>query len=91
MFSIALKNTMTQNQVEEERVYLTYNSILLFIPEGSQDRNFNRAGTWRQELMQGPRRGDACWFALPAFLFNPELPVQGWYHPPWARSSPLDH
>jgi hypothetical protein len=26
----------------------------LFIIKGSQDRNSNRAGTWRQELMQRP-------------------------------------
>jgi hypothetical protein len=38
---------MTKSQVVEERVYLGYTYILLFIIEGSQDRNSNRAGTWR--------------------------------------------
>ena len=47
---------MTQKQVGEERVYLAYTSTSLFIIEVSQDRNFNRAGTWRQELMQKPWR-----------------------------------
>jgi hypothetical protein len=43
---------MTKMQVEEERVYSVYTSALLFITRGSQDRNLNRAGFWRQELMQ---------------------------------------
>jgi hypothetical protein len=45
---------MTEKQVGEERVNSAYTSILLFIIEGSQDRNSNRAGTWRQELMKRP-------------------------------------
>ena len=36
--------------------------------EGGQDRNSNRAGTWRQELMQRPWRGADYWLAQPAFL-----------------------
>jgi hypothetical protein len=28
-----------------------------------QDRNLNKAGAWRQELMQVPRRGTAYWLA----------------------------
>jgi hypothetical protein len=49
----------------EERVYM---STLLFIFEGSHDRNSNKAGTWRQELMQKPWRAAAYWLAQPAFL-----------------------
>ena len=45
-----------QNQVGEERVYLAYMSTLLFITRGRQDRNSNRARTWRQGLMQRPWR-----------------------------------
>jgi hypothetical protein len=45
---------MTKKQVGVERVYLAYASILLFITEGSQDRNSNAAESWRQELMQKP-------------------------------------
>lgn len=33
------QNTMTKKQVWEERAYLAYTSILLFIIEGSQVRN----------------------------------------------------
>jgi hypothetical protein len=40
-----------QKQVEEERLYLAYTFISLLIIKGGQDRNSNRAGTWRQELM----------------------------------------
>jgi hypothetical protein len=38
---------------------LPYTFISLFIIERSQDRNSNRVGTWRQELMQRPWRGTA--------------------------------
>jgi len=47
---------MSKIKVEEERVYSAYTSTLLFITKGSQDRNSHREGTWRQELMQRPRR-----------------------------------
>ena len=43
---------MTKKQTGAERVYLVYTSTSLFIIKGGQDRNFIRAGTWRQELMQ---------------------------------------
>ena len=63
---------MPQKQVGEERVDLAYTSILLFIIKGSQDRNSNRAGTWRQELMQRPwGRGAAYYLASPAYLAQP--------------------
>jgi hypothetical protein len=39
-------------------------SILLFTIEGNQNRNSNRAGTWRQELMYKPWRGVAYWLAI---------------------------
>jgi hypothetical protein len=45
---------MTKKEVGEERVYSAYTSILLFITEGSQGRNSNRAGSWRQKRMQRP-------------------------------------
>jgi hypothetical protein len=32
--------------------YLAYTSTSLLIIKGSQERNSNRAGMWRQELMQ---------------------------------------
>jgi hypothetical protein len=41
---------------------------LLFIIEGSQDRNSNRAGTWRQELMGRSWRDAACWLACSPWL-----------------------
>ena len=42
------------SKLGEERIYLDYTSILLFIIKESQDRNLNRAGTWQQEQMQKP-------------------------------------
>jgi hypothetical protein len=44
---IPAQNIMTKKQVEEETVYSTYISTLLFITKGSQNRNSNRVGTWR--------------------------------------------
>jgi hypothetical protein len=58
----------SQKKLEEERMYLAYISILLFITEGNQDRNSNRAGTWRQELMQRPWRDAACLLAPQGLL-----------------------
>ena len=50
-----------QKQVQDERVYLPYVSILLFISEGAWGRNSSRARTWRQELMRRPWTGAAYW------------------------------
>jgi uncharacterized protein Veg len=41
-----------QQHLGEERVNLAYTFTSVFITEGSQDRNSNKAGTWRQALMQ---------------------------------------
>jgi hypothetical protein len=62
-----------QKQVGKERVYSVYTSTLLFIIEGNQGKNLNRAGTWKQELMQRPWRSSAfwleiSWFSQPDFL-----------------------
>jgi hypothetical protein len=61
-------NTKTKVQVGEERVCLAYLSTVLFLIEGSQDRISNRAGSWRQELMQRPLRGAVYWIASHGFL-----------------------
>jgi hypothetical protein len=45
----------------KEMIYLAYLSTLLFIIKANQDSN--RAGTWRQELMQRPWRSAAYWLA----------------------------
>jgi hypothetical protein len=42
-FLLLLQNTMTKKQVGEERVYLAYTFIELFISEGSQNRDSDRA------------------------------------------------
>ena len=47
----------------------------------SQDRNSNRAGTRRQELMQRPWRKAAYWLAQPGTLWDPGPPAQEWHHP----------
>jgi hypothetical protein len=39
------------------RVCLAYTFIALCITEGSEDRNSNREGTWRQELIDGGHGG----------------------------------
>ena len=61
--SIAVMKQHDQKQVGEERVYLVYVFMALSVMEGSQDRNSNMAGTWRQELMQRPWWRVAFWLA----------------------------
>jgi hypothetical protein len=43
--SIPAQNIMTQKQVENERVYSTYTSTLLFINKENQDWNSSRSGS----------------------------------------------
>jgi hypothetical protein len=59
---------MGKKQAGEERVYLTYTSILLFVIEKSQGRDSNRVGTWMQEPIQRPWRSAAYWLAPPGLL-----------------------
>ena len=49
---------MTINNLQRK----VFNSVKQFMKR-NQDRNSNRAGTWRQELMQRPCKGAAYWFA----------------------------
>jgi hypothetical protein len=67
MISIACDETQSKLG-REGRVYLVNTSVLVFIIKGSQDRNLNRAGTWRQELMQRPWRSAAYWLAQHGLL-----------------------
>jgi hypothetical protein len=76
--TIAVMKHHDQKQPGEERVCLAYSPISLFTTEGRQDRNSNRAETWRQRLMQKPWQRAAYWFALLGLL-SPGLPAQGWY------------
>jgi hypothetical protein len=63
--SIAVIKTMTKGNLGRE-VYF-FLQLKSFI-EGSWDRNSSRTGTWRQELMQRPRRSAAYWLALHGLL-----------------------
>jgi hypothetical protein len=63
-FLLLHQNTMTKKQVGEERIHLGYTSMLLVFTEGSQDRNTDRTGTWRQELMQRLWRVLLTWLLL---------------------------
>jgi hypothetical protein len=92
---------LARMQLEEERVYSPYTSIALFIIEESRDRNSNKAGTWRQELIQRPRRDAAYWLAFSGLLSllsykTQERPTTqggvGWGgHSQWAVSSLIKH
>lgn len=79
-----------QKHIGDERVYLAYTSKSPFIIEESQDRNHNRVGIWRQELLTGlhPHNLISLFFLL--LLLNPELSVQGWYHWQLTRSSSIN-
>jgi hypothetical protein len=65
--SIAALKTITKKQVGEKGVYLTYTSILLFITKGSQDKNSNKAGSWKKMLRQKPGRVMITGLLLMAF------------------------
>jgi hypothetical protein len=70
--------------VGEERFYLVYISILLFLIEESHNRNSDRVEILRQDLIQRQWRSAAYWLSHPAFLQNPRPP---WVAPPtmdWA-------
>jgi hypothetical protein len=47
MVTLAVNKYHDHKQLWEERAYLVFTSTSLFITEGSQDRNSNRAGAWR--------------------------------------------
>jgi hypothetical protein len=66
--TIAVIKYHDKKQVGERKVYLLYTFVSMFVTTGNQDRNSNRAGTWRQKLMQRPRRGAAYWLALHSLL-----------------------
>jgi hypothetical protein len=52
-----------------------------------QDRNSSRSGTWRQELMQRPRRSASCWLAPHGLFSLLSYGIQG--HQP--RDGPTNH
>ena len=55
------QNTMLKNNLGKNGLIVVYSSTSQFVTEGSEGRNSNRAGTWKQELMQRPRRSSAYW------------------------------
>jgi hypothetical protein len=76
-------NIMTKKQVGEERVYLAYTSMLLFITK--EVRTGTQTG---QEAGADAEAMEGCsllacllWLAQPARLYNPRLPAQRWSHP----------
>ena len=58
-----------QKQVGKERVYSVHTSTSLSITEGSRDRNSNKVGTWRQELVQRTQKDAAYWLAPPGLFY----------------------
>ena len=71
----------------EEKGLFGLTSISLSITEGTPGRNLNRAGTWRQELIQRPVRGAAYWFAPLGLLSLLSYRTQEQQ----ARDQPLPH
>lgn len=65
----------------KEFISLTVPHSKQFIIKYSESRNSNRAGCWRQELMQRQQRSVAYWLVLrlaqPVFLRNPGIAIQG--------------
>ena len=53
-FTTAVKKHHDRKQQAEKSIYSPYSSISLLTIKGNQVRNSIRAGSLRQELMQGP-------------------------------------
>lgn len=90
--TIVAKSRLSRANLEES----FYTSMPQVIINGSQDGNSGSAGTWRQQLMQGPWEKcclfpHSSWFNQPAFSQNPGLLVQGWHHPQWYGPFPINH
>lgn len=64
--AIAVDETPWPKQLGNEGVYLTYISTPQFII--SPDKNSDRAGTWRQELVQGPWRSALDYMACSVYF-----------------------
>lgn len=77
--TLAVMRHHDQNQIGEDRVYLTLTSTLLFITGGA--RKGTQAGpTWRQELIQG--KGEMLLidlFLVPVVLASPNAHVLIYY------------
>jgi hypothetical protein len=84
------KTIMTKSNLGRKGFIFFHGSIEQFNIKSSEGRNSNRAGTWRQELMQKPWRG-AAYYLAPRSLFSlfsyrtasPGilLPTMGWVLP----------
>jgi hypothetical protein len=61
--TIAVMKHHDHKQLQKERFYSAYISTILLIIEGSRNRSSNRAGAWRQELMQRPWKSAGYWGA----------------------------
>lgn len=95
-FLLLRKNTMTQKQVGDERIYMAYTSILLFITEGSQDKNSSRAGFGGRNWCRGCGgmllTGLLPLAVLVHLFIEPRTSItQGWYHPSWGRPSSINN
>ena len=76
-FSTAVKDAMAKSKLDRKGlIWLHFHSTAH--PNVSQDKNFNRAGTGRQELVQKSWRGAAYWIGRRAcshwFLIEPGPP-----------------
>lgn len=70
---------MTKKEIGEERRKFALHFSTAVHHWGSQNRSLDRAGTWKQELMQRPWRmlSMAC---SDCSLIEPGPPAQGWWH-----------
>jgi len=72
------------NQLVEERVYLAYTSISLFIIGGSQDRDSNRSRTCSQALVKYSKHcllAFSSWLLILLSFRTPRQLAQEWHHP----------
>jgi hypothetical protein len=59
---------MTKNQSEEERVYLVYACMFLFIIKGNQDKSSVKAGAGAEAVERCCLLACSSWLVQPAFF-----------------------
>ena len=64
VFVLLQRNTMTTIHVGKKGGYLAYTSMSLCSIQGIQDKNSNRSGNYRQEILQRPWRVATYWMTL---------------------------
>lgn len=79
LFIVVMKH-QDQKKLGKKNIYIACTFISKFIIKGSQIKNSNWAGTWRQELMQRTWKSTLYWLASHDFLIEPRTTIPEVHH-----------